>query len=138
MEGKVETPFLFMNRQFWLTGATMAVCFIALLYLEGYRWVLAVTDTGSAASAEAVRRYPGLDWAFSEWNRCDKGIGRYGGGGYVLVEQCDLAVLHLAAKRGEARQVAAALKDRDYAVSVAIAKVQPDWPLSAFISTESD
>lgn len=103
----------FFDRQFWRIGLVMLCVALA----AGAVWIYAAFSRGAEAQTSADMKmrtaYPELTWAFAEWDKCNRGGGVYAKNGYITREQCDLAILALAKKRGAEDQVAAALRVRD-------------------------
>lgn len=100
-------PF-YRDSAFWKTGAAFAVIVIVILAMRGQD-----AEASRQVAVEKVRRaHPELAWAFAEWDRCAHGEGDYAKQGYVLIEQCDLAVNALATKRGEQLAVRNALREQ--------------------------
>lgn len=98
----------FFDRKFWLTGA-LTVLSLLLLYTGSVREQL--EDAGIAighADSATREAFPNLTWALDERDRCIRNEGTYGRE-FLVVQQCDDAVLRLAKDRGVKSEFASAL-----------------------------
>ncbi len=111
MQTSTNKPFF--DRQFWKIGLVMLCVALTAGAAKIYSAVSRNTETQASADLKMRAAYPELKWAFDEWDKCNHGGDDYAKNGYFTREQCDLAILALAKKRGDEQQVASALRVRD-------------------------
>lgn len=86
-----------------------------------------------SSRADFRRGYSEFQWAFDEWDRCNRSDGAYEDGAYDTARQCDAAVIELARSRGLEGTVRDVLVRQQEAESRAWGTVQAAWPLSLIV-----
>lgn len=114
-------------------GFLTLLAFLGVLGVQTYLWLVDVDSEESEAIYLSRTAHPNLQWAFDEWERCNKGAGSYAKDGYFAKDQCDLAVTALGDRRQTGKETREAIETlRANMIAASNSIKPPRWPLSLF------
>ena len=104
---------LFSDRDFWITGLTIAATLMLVSAAHFFLEMREVSVMQDRADETMRKNYPKLLWAFDAWDDCSKAKGKYAKTKYITREECDLAILYERDQRNHNDQLKEAFALRD-------------------------